>query len=198
MSDLSGTWVEDARGLVISLMPANGVVLGSLQFGSVPSPTTEIYVTIAYVAGYGNTFLTAPATAGATTLTVDDPTGFVPPQTSVFGTQIGASVARIWEPGSEEAVKVSQSYVTGANPLVLASTLANAHNTGVQVSEFPPEVRQAVISYAIALLLREDAGEDMPFPGSPGPAARRSSKGGKGGGLISEAEKMLEPYRRVR
>jgi len=198
MTDLSGVWIEDQRGIVVSMVPVNGAFLGSLQFGSVPPPVIETYVTIQYVAGYGNTYLTAPAAAVATQLTVADPTGFVPPQTSVFGTQTGASIARIWEPGVEEAVKVDSTYTAGSNPLKLASGLTNAHTVGAQVSEFPPDAREAVIAYAVSLLLREDAGDEEPYPGSPGPTARRSASGGKGGGLIEEAERLLMPFRRTR
>ena len=40
--------------------------------------------------------------------------------------------------------------------------------------------------------------DEMPFPGSPGPVARRSGSRGVAGGLIDEAERLLMPYRRVR
>lgn len=198
LADLTGVWIENARGLVVSLIPNGGLNLGSLQFGSVPPPVMETYVTIQYVAGYGNTYLTAPATATQTTLTVADPTGFVAPQTSLFGNQVGGSIARIWEPGLEEAVKVDQTYVAGASPLKLASALASNHAAGVQVSEFPPEVRQAVIALAVALLVRDDASKKAPFPGSPGPTARRAAGKGQAGGMIEEAERLLGPFRRTR
>jgi len=117
---------------------------------------------------------------------------------SANDSEFGGSVARIWEPGEEEAVAIAPAYVTGASPLVLASGLQNNHITGVQVSEFPPDIRQAVTSYACGLLLREDTANDMPFPGSPGVVARKSQGRGVAGGLISEAERLLMPYRRVR
>jgi hypothetical protein len=190
-------WVEDQRGIVVSLIPMAGN-FSSLQFGSVPSPMTETYITIQYIAGYANTYLTAPATIAATSLTVADPTGFIPPTTSIFGNQIGASIARIWDPALEEAVTIAGSYTPGANPLQLASGLANAHAAGAQVSEFPAELRTAVTALAVALLLRDDAGDEGPYPGSPGPTARRSESGGLAGGLIEEGERLLMPYRRSR
>jgi hypothetical protein len=196
----SAVWIEDARGLVISLLPIGATFLGSLQFGTVPTPGGEIFVTLQYIAGYANTYLTAmPGNAGANSLTVADPTGFMPPATSIFGTPVGASIARIWDPGFEEAVTVSSNYVAGSNPVSLASATVNPQNlVGAQVSELPAEIRQAVIAYTVALLLREDASDEGPFPGSPGPTARRSESGGAGGGLIEEAERLLMPYRRVR
>lgn len=201
LTDLTQTWVEDNRGLVVSLIPMNASFLGTLQFGTVPTFAGQLYVTYSYVAGYANTYLTAAAAQNDAQLTVADATGFLPPVTSVLGTSIGASVARIWDAGAEEAVTVSSNYVAGNDPVLLSSGLLSAHAAsafGPQVSEIPAEARQAIATYAVALLLRQDASSDGPFAGSPGPAARRSGKGGYSGGLIGEAEKMLEPYKRVR
>jgi hypothetical protein len=191
-------WVEDQRGLVISMVPMNGAFLGSLQFGVMARPESRVYVEYEYVAGYANTYLTSAATEGQSQLTVADPTGFVAPFTTAWGTSVGASVARIWDPAEEEAVTIGASYTAGDNPLVLASSLASNHGIGVQVSEFPADVRQAVVAYACGLLLREDVTDDAPFPGSPGPTARRSGSRGVAGGLIEEAERCLMPYRRTR
>lgn len=198
LSDLSQTWVEDERGVVVSMVPqGGGSYLGSLQFGLGWSPGGHVYVAYEYVAGYANTYLTAAASPADMQLTVADPTGFVPPASTVFGTSIGASVARIWDPGLEEAVTVSASYETGGRPVLLASGLANGHPAGVQVSEMPADLRQAVVMYTAGLLTREDASAAAPFPGSPGPAARRDDSRGVSGGLITEAERLLFPFRRV-
>lgn len=191
-------WIEDQRGLVVSLYPFGASFVGSLEFGSIPPQTMQCYVQIQYVAGYCNTYLTANAAADASSLTVADPTGLTPPATSLFSTSYGASVMRIWDPGLEEAVTVANNYTVGANPVSLAANTANAHSSGCQVSELPAEVRQAVVAYTSGLLCRDDAGEETPFPGSPGPTARRSASGGIAGGLIEEAERLLMPYRRVR
>jgi hypothetical protein len=198
LSNLDQVWVQDQRGLVISMVPMNGAWMGTLQFGSVARPYAEVYVQYQYVAGYANTYLTAVATSGQNQLTVADPTGFTPPSTTPWGTPYGGSIARIWDPAQEEAISVTSSYTLGANPVTLSANLANNHQTGVQVSEFPPQVRQAIVSYACALMLREDVSEDPPFPGSPGPTARRSASRGVAGGLIEEAERGLMPFRRTR
>lgn len=191
-------WVEDQRGLIISLVPMGGTFIGGLQFGQVAPPHTRVFVTFQYVAGYANTTLTVAATAGQTQLTVGDPTGFTPPSTTLWNTPFGGSIARIWDPAVEEAVSIPSTYTVGANPVLLSSALQNAHAPGVQVSEFPSEIRQAVISYAVGLMLRTDVTDDPPFPGSPGPTARRSGSRGIAGGLVSEAERLLMPYRRTR
>lgn len=198
LTDLTQTWVEDQRGIIVSMLPYNAKYMGQLQFGSIPRPDAEVFVQYQYVAGYANTTLAATATGGTSSVSVLDPTGFVAPSTSLVGT-INGSVARIWDPGLEEAVAVAPGYTTGATTLPLQATLANSHAAGVMISEFPAEIRQAVICHAVALLLREDVSEEAPFPSTPfGPSARRSSEGGKAGGLVDHAMLLLEPYRRVR
>lgn len=203
-SQITTSWVEDQRGLVVGLIPTNGAFLGNLQFGRAPSDGGLVFVEYSYVAGYANTYLTSNAASGQPDLSVADPTGFMPPATNFLGNMYGASVARIWNPGLEEAFAVSQNYQQGANPVVASTNLVNSHTAtgapkfGPQVSEFPAELRTAVIQYAVALLMREDVASSFPFPGSPGPAARRSDGGGKAGGLIDEAEKTLCRYRRTR
>jgi hypothetical protein len=198
VSDFSQAWVEDQRGIIIALTSYTGSWAGSLQFGSVPTSGSECYVQYQYVAGYGNAVLTSNTNSGVIDLPVDNPAGFLPASTTLFGTAFGASVARIWEPAAEEAISISSGYNVGTSPLMLSSATLNAHTAGVQISEFPPEIRQAVTQYACGLMLREDTSNDMPFPGSPGPTARQSETRGVAGGLISEAERMLMPYRRVR
>lgn len=203
-SQVTTTWVEDQRGLVIGLLPQGGAFLGTLQFGTPPSDGGLVFVEYSYIAGYANTYLTADSAASSPNLTVADPTGFLPPQTNLLGNLYGASIARIWDPGVEEAITISQTYTQGANPLVLSANTANAHTHtgapkfGPQVSELPADVRTAVTAMAVALLMRDDVTSSFPFPGSPGPVARRSAGGGKAGGLIDEAERLLDPYRRTR
>lgn len=193
-------WVEDQRGLVVSLIPNAGAFLGALQFGSIPASGYELFVQYQYVAGYANTYLTSATTASASSLPVADLSGFQPASTSLFGTTFGASIARIWDPDEEEAVTVASSFTPTSGPgnLPVSPSTVNAHLALAQVSEFPAEVRQAVTQYAIGLMLREEVSDDLPFPGSPGPTARRSGSRGIGGGLIDEAERLLMPFRRVR
>lgn len=189
-------WVEDARGIAVALIPQSGSFFGALQFGSVPPPGGEIFIQYQYVAGYANTTLTASAAPGTSSLAVADGTGFQAPSVGLLGT-LGGSVARIWEPGVEEAVALNSAYVSGSKTLTLANALQNAHAAGAVISEFPAEVRQAIICHAVGLLLREDVSAEEPFSGTPfGPTARMG--GGKSGGLVDHAMMLLEPYRRTR
>jgi hypothetical protein len=198
ITDFTQTWIEDARGIIVSSIPWRGSWAGSLEFGSAPPWGGEVYVVYSYVAGFASTTLASPANAAATSLTLADPTGLQPPNTTLIGT-FGSSTARIWDPGLEEAVTVAPGYTAGANPVPLVSGLLNSHDTGTGVSEFPAEVHQAVIALAVALLMREDVADDDPWPDAQyGPAARRSGSGGRAGGLVETAWQLLDPYRRVR
>lgn len=199
LTDLTQIWVEDARGIVVSMIPLRGSFLGSLEFGSIPrSGNIQMFVEYQYVAGYACTTLSGSVAQGATSLPVNDPTGFQPPSTATLGTVAG-STARIWDAGLEEAVKVANGYTAGTSPVTLATGLTNAHAAGVAVDELPASVHQAVISMAVSLMLREDVASEEPFSGTPyGPSLRRSESGGKAGGLLNHAYELLAPYRRVR
>jgi hypothetical protein len=198
MSDLTQTWVEDSRGIVVSVIPWRGSWTGTLEFGAVAVPGGQMFVQYQYVSGYCNTRLTGAASAGTSTLNVADSTGLQPPATNLLG-NLSGSTARIWDAGIEEAVTVAPGFTTGSATVPLTSPLASPHAAGVIVSEFPAAVRQAIICYAVGLLMREDVTSEDPYPGTPyGPTARRAKSGGKSGGLVSEAEKLLRPFRRVR
>lgn len=204
LTDLTQTWVEDARGIVVSMIPLRGAFAGSLEFGSIPrSSDWQMFVQYQYVAGYCSTTLSATANAAATSISLTDPTGLQAPSTTMFGTLAG-STARIWDPTVEEAVQVASGW-NGSNPVNLVSALASTHTVSpgpagqVGVSELPPPVHQAVIDMAVSLMLREDVAGDEPFAEAAfGPAARRSARGGKAAGLLDHAYELLDPFKRVR
>jgi hypothetical protein len=197
LSNLSAqTWIEQQKTIVVSQVPNGGAYLGSLQFGGTRPGADEVYVQYSYVAGYCSTFLTAAASSGTSTLTVADPTGLQPPVTGGLIGTIPGSVARIWDPGFEEAVQVANGWTAGTNPVQLAGNLLNNHEAGASVSELPPEVHQAVGELAVGLLMREDVSEEEPYSRTPfGPTVRESSSGGKAGGLVDHAREVLLRYR---
>lgn len=199
LTDLSQIWVEDARGIVVSMLPLRGTWAGSLEFGAIPaSSQVQLFVAFQYTAGYGCTVLSEDVDADATSLPVYDPAGFQPPSTTAIGTLAGSTV-RLWDPGFQEAVQISSSYTAGDTPLLTTSGVRYSHSAGAGISEMPPEIHQAVIAMAVSLMMREDVSDDEPFAGAPyGPALRRSAAGGKAGGLLDNAYELLEPYRRVR
>lgn len=192
-------WIEDGRSVsyLLNGPGALNFVGPTIQFGRAPTPSQETYVSWTYVAGFVNTTLSAPATAGASALTFTDPTGVLP-----------GDLLRIWDDttGVSEAVTVSPTWTPPAPAwppvpasVSLASATSFAHAAGVGISDMPRDIQQAVVMYAVGLLLREDVSSEEPFANAPiGPVARRASSGGKAGGLISEGERLLAPYRPTR
>ncbi|MFI1165651.1 hypothetical protein ACH4UM_19050 [Streptomyces sp. NPDC020801] len=187
------TWVEDGR-VVIAALAGGGAWSGSLQFGS-PASGGEVFVQLTYQAGWVATQLTAGATAGAPTLTVADPAGILPGQTY-----------RIWEPGYEEDVTVSPSWVPPAVAVptvpvsvTLAAPTAFAHASGHDFSGMPSDMRLAVTNYAVSALMRPDTAREDSYPDtSLSSGTRQTDPRQDGSGLVAEAERILSRYQRVR
>lgn len=188
----SSMWIEDGRR--VSWTPGGGVTQfrgPALQFGPSARPPSQVYVTWSYVAGYPSTYLAAPVAAGATSAEVADPTGMLPGDT-----------LRIYDLGVSEALTVASTY-TPAMPTVpptvtaipLAAGTANAHAQGTGVTEMPRKMLQAIIAYAVALMMREDVTDEEPVTGF-GPAARTTSggRGGQAAGLVNDAYGWLFYY----
>lgn len=193
-------WNE--RGRQISFAPGGGFAFTGpqIQFGGAPSPWWETYVTWSYVAGYPNAAVGAGGVAaGAPSVLVTDPTSVLP-----------GDVLRIYDEGitsgtvaANEAVTVAATYVP-AVPTVpptptsvpLAANTVFAHSAGIQVTGFPRDIMQAVIAYAVALLMREDVAGEVP-QSRFGPASRTTAggRGGQAGGLINDAYEFLARHR---
>jgi hypothetical protein len=186
VADLSGQWIEDDSQVIIQFGPLSPQ-FGAIQFGPPPG-MVEVYTTWTLQAGYVTTTLTASAIATATSVQVADPTGIIP-----------GDVLRIWEPSVEEAVTVAPTYVSGSTTVPLTAGLINAHNAGAGISQLPADAQQAVVNYAVALLLRPDTSKDDAFPDAPVPVSTRTEDSRKdGSGLVAEAIRLLRPYGRVR
>lgn len=186
-------WLEDSR-VIITSFAGGGPWSGSLQFGS-PVSGGEVFVQLTYTAGWVATQLTASAVQGAMTLTVADPTGILPGQSY-----------RIWEPGVEEDVIVSTSWVPPAAtaPIVptsvaLATPTTFAHTVGHDVSGMPTDMRLAVTNYAVSALMRPDTAAEDSYPDTALSSGTRQKDPRKdGSGLVKEAERILSRYQRVR
>lgn len=188
VTDLTNLWIED--GVQVVGWPGGGAAPGmsALQFGG-PVATSELYTQWTYTAGYANTLLGAAVLSGVSAITVADPAGIAK-----------GTVLRIWDPGKEEAVTVSQAY-TGGTSVPLTAGLKNAHDpttTPIGVSAAPADVHLATTLYATALLQRPDSDAEDSYPGTtmrPN-ASERAMRNGTG--FIADAEKLLEPYQRTR
>jgi hypothetical protein len=153
----------------------------------------RVWVDITYTAGWVSTLLAADATAGATSLTVADPTGILP----------GAAY-RLWEPGSEETVTVSPTWTppavtTTPTPVAvpLAAPTVHAHTGGAGWSGMPADMRLAVVNYTVAQLMRPDTAAEDSYPDTSLSAGTRENDSRKdGSGLVREAERILSSYAR--
>ncbi|MEU1800901.1 hypothetical protein [Streptomyces sp. NPDC019937] len=188
-------WVEDGTNLVVAVGGASGAWTGSLQLGFGTAPGAEMFVRLSYVAGRAATQLAEAAQAGATSLTVADPTGIEP------GGQY-----RIWEPDAEETVTVSplwQPPAPAALPapasVLLASPTAMGHEAGHDFSGLTADQRLAVVNYVTAMLMRPDTTAEDEYPDSTtGSSTRGKDSRRTGAGLIAEARRILCSYKRVR
>lgn len=188
----AGAWVENDANIVVPIGGGNTAWSGALQFG-VPL-SGEVFVQAQATAGFVATVLVGDSLAGATTLTVADPTGMVP------GGQY-----RIWEPGVEETVTVSPDWVAPdvTVPIVptavtLAAPTLNAHEDGHDFSGLPAEVRTAIVQYVMATLMRPDSQAEDEFPNTSLGSDTRRNDPRDGTGLIAAASRTLASYGRVR
>jgi hypothetical protein len=161
-------------------------------------------LSVSYVNGWPHAGLAVNAAAGATTIHVDDVTGFGITDVAGF---TGAS-AFIYDGASTESVTVTGVSATtplalpngggtaqaGPGTLTLAAPLTNAHtNSGVVVSSFPQDILWATILAAATQALESGitAVSIQNVTGS-------QTVGGHGVEDLELAyERILEPYRRV-
>jgi hypothetical protein len=187
-------WAEDGRNLVISLGVNSGPWYGSLQFGT-PGAGAMMFTQTVYEAGFVATNLVGATGAGVFSVTVADPTGIV-----------ASGVYRIWEPGAEEYVTVSSSFVppvVAAPPTQTAVPLASptmyAHASGHDFSRMPEDLRLAVINFTVSQLMRPDTAAEDEYPDTKLSSGTRQADPRKNGsGLVAEAEAIISSYRRVR
>ncbi len=146
-------------------------------------------IEITYYHGWPHTSLTAQGTAGSTSLTVDDCTGWG--ITTLAGT---GAAGVVYDSGSQEGIQVTATSVTtGPGTLTLASALKNEHPGGVMVSSFPQNIIWATALFSAASALTRGATATS-IQDAPG----RGTSGGKGPEeLANEAELKLHPYRRT-
>lgn len=127
-----------------------------------------------YVHGYPNGVLTAASSVGATTLTVDDATGFV----------VGTEATIYDAQGGVESVTVS---AISGNDLTVAATLY-AHAVGVRVSALPAAVSTACIYLAGYLVKERRAGGSIMMAGKMEPQNVAQAED------VQLARSMLNPF----
>ncbi|MCI3277653.1 hypothetical protein [Streptomyces cylindrosporus] len=170
----------------------NQTILISIGAGAA-RPGAWLYVDLTYIAGWVTTTLTAGATAGSTSLTVADPTGILP-----------GHRYRLWEPGVEEVVTVSEAYAPAAvtvpptaTAIPLAAPTTSDHTPGGGWSGMPSDMRLAVVNYGVSQLMRPDTAAEDSYPDTPlASGTRQKDPRRDGSGLVAEAVRLLHPFAR--
>ena len=147
-------------------------------------------VQISYINGWPHTEITQAATAGSTTLTVSDTTGWA--ITSYQG-QLGATGV-VKDTGQQEVVHVTAATTTaGPGVLSLSSPTAYPHPAGILATTMPASIEEACILFATAEALTRGATSTTIHD----IGGHAQSAGGDIAGLITEGELLIHPYRRT-
>lgn len=161
-----------------------------------------IYGDWSYPAGFVTAALTEPCSAGDTSITVDDPTSIMPNLTlrafDEGATQQGATDVLVVDASYVPQVPTIPPTVTEI-PLAAGGRPSFDHAAGVGVTGFPRDALQAVVVYAVSLMMREDVSAEEPQSGF-GPAARTTDEnrsGGASSGLVNDAMGWLQQYRNI-
>jgi hypothetical protein len=145
---------------------------------------------ISYINGFPHAEITAQASSGTNTLTVDDCTGWG--ITSYQG--VTGATGVIKDSGQQETVHVTSASATaGPGTLTLSSNLVYPHAPGTLVTTLPATVEQACILFCVAEALTRGATtttiHDI--------GGHSQHTGGDIEGLNSEAELLIHPFRRT-
>ena len=148
-------------------------------------------ILVTYLNGYPHCSLTSAVAAGATSLPVNDTTGWA--ISNYYGTYTGATGV-IKDSGWQEAVHVTTASTTsGPGNLTISAGLGYDHAAGTLVSTIPATVEQACILFCTAEALTRGATtttiHDI--------GGHAQFTGGDINGLIVQGELMLHPYRRT-
>lgn len=187
LPDPSLCWFE-AQQIVVPLAQLASPTYssqGALGFGFPVAARTPLYCKYSYVAGYVNSIFASATLAGATSLTVTDPSGIVPGQS-----------LRIYDGAASESVTVSSSYTFGNSTVTLASPMVNAHSAGATIGNLPTAIKQACILLTSAFIkVRGDNSLTMAVTTR---ANGNTSGANLFGNEVKLALDMVDKYRRIR
>lgn len=148
----SNAWLEEESLVILPYSTSTATTYtgtGALS-SLVQSSTGEYYCQYTYINGWNNSFLSAQATAGTSSITLVDVTGIYP------GNQ-----TTIWDGMNDEFVTVDSAYVPGTSVVTLASPLLYNHSIGTNVSGIPSSVKQACIHLVVAMIKQRGQGGVM-------------------------------------
>jgi hypothetical protein len=148
-------------------------------------------IMVTYINGYPHTEISSAAAAGATTVSVNDTTGWA--ITNYYGTYTGAT-GTVKDAGQQEAVHVTAASVTaGPGTLTLKEPLTYPHETGTLISTMPATIEQSCILFATAEALTRGATSTTIHD----IGGHSQGTGGDIVGLNTEAELLIHSYRRT-
>jgi hypothetical protein len=150
---------------------------------------------VSYINGWPHTSLTAAATAGDTTLSVDDVTGFTGASAFMYDGQLTepVSVSSVSALAPQQLPNGVGTAQTGPGTLTLTGPLTQTHSEGVMVSALPANVLWAAVLAAVTQAL-ESGITSVTIQNLPG----SQTSGGHGVlELETQYEMLLNDYRRV-
>jgi len=186
LGDCSTAWFEGQQIII----PGNQIgwyatSQGPLQFGGSMGQSNWTFTKYTYVAGYVNTTMITTTNAGATSLTVDDPTGI-----------IAGQHYRIYDGARSERVTVSTNYTYGNPVVTFVNPMIFAHGAGAAFGNLPNALKQACILITSAFIkMRGDSSTTMAYTTSPSGNVAGSTRYG---GDIQVALDMVNKFRRIR
>ena len=148
-------------------------------------------IQVTYTNGWPHASLTSAVDAGATSLPLNDCTGWA--IENYYGSYTGAT-GTIKDSGQQESIHVESASVTsGPGTVTLASATAYPHQAGTIVSTLPASIEQACIYFCTAEALTRGA-TSTTIHSVGGHAA---SSGQSSAELISEGELLIRAYKRT-
>lgn len=108
-------------------------------------------IQVTYLNGWPHASLTAPATAGASTLAIDDITGWLGATGNIYGQALQEAVL------ATAVTPATTGAISGPGTLTLSVPLSFTHQTGDIVTALPGSVIQAAILYATIQALTRGA-----------------------------------------
>ena len=185
LSDCSTVWFEDQQIIIpVSQLSTSYSSQGPLSFGGAGSNRNQIFTSYTYVSGFVNNLISV-ATAGQTSLTVQDASGIV----------VGMRL-RITDGANSESVTVGSTYTYGSTTVPLASALSYSHANTITLGNMPTTIKQACILVTTAFLkMRGDSSMTMALSVNP---SRTVTNDAIYGTDIGVALQMIDLYKRVR
>jgi hypothetical protein len=183
--DPSLCWFESQQIIIpVSQMSLTWSSSGPLSFGGGGSSYNQIYCQYTYTSGYVNNPIVL-AVAGASSMTVANPTGIVAGQ-----------ALRIYDGAKSELVYVASGYTYGATTVTLASPLLYDHAAGTTFGNLPNAIKEACILVTSAFIkMRGDSSMTMQVTVNPSGNITGAERYGS---EIALALEMVSLYRRVR